>query len=150
MGHKGALKDICPTNDGRHFVTASYDKIVQLWDTEYGKIVHSFTNRKTPYVVKFHPDDDKQNVLMVGTANKKILQFDTNSGDVALQYDEHMGGVNTISFMDNNKRFVSSADDKKMYLWEFGIPVVIKHISEPDMHTIPAATMHPNQKYFAG
>jgi pre-mRNA-processing factor 17 len=52
--------------------------------------------------------------------------------------------------MDNNRRFVSTADDKKIYVWEFGIPVVIKHVSEPDMHSIPKATMHPNQKYWAG
>ena len=45
---------------------------------------------------------------------------------------------------------MSTADDKKIYVWEFGIPVVAKHISEPDMHAIPAATMHPNGKYFAG
>lgn len=25
-----------------------------------------------------------------------------------------------------------------------------KHISEPDMHAVPATTIHPNNKYFAG
>ena len=61
-----------------------------------------------------------------------------------------MGPVNSITFIDNNKRFISTSDDKKIYLWEFNIPVVVKHISEPDMHAIPAATVHPNMKYFAG
>lgn len=61
-----------------------------------------------------------------------------------------MGSINTITFIEGGRRFVSTADDKKIYLWEFGIPVVAKHISEPDMQAIPAATMHPNGKYFAG
>ena len=66
------------------------------------------------------------------------------------QYEEHLGSIDTITFIENGRRFVSTADDKKMYVWEFGIPVVAKHISEPDMHAVPAAAMHPNMKYFAG
>ena len=66
------------------------------------------------------------------------------------QYEEHLGSIDTITFIENGRRFVSTADDKKMYVWEFGIPVVAKHISEPDMHAVPAACMHPNMKYFAG
>jgi len=45
-----------------------------------------------------------------------------------MSYEEHIGGINSITFLDNNKRFVSTSDDKKIYLWEFGIPVVIKHV----------------------
>jgi len=150
MGHSLAVKDICFTADGRRFASTSFDKKVHLWDTETGKIIRSFTNRKTAYCVTFNPEEDKQHIMLAGCANKKIVQFDTNSGEITQQYEEHLGAVNTITFIDNNKRFVSTADDKKIYLWEFGIPVVIKHISEPDMHAIPAATMHPSQKYFAG
>ena len=61
-----------------------------------------------------------------------------------------MGSINTINFIENGKRFVSSADDKKIYLWEFGIPVVAKYISEPDMHSIPIAKVHPSGNSWAG
>jgi pre-mRNA-processing factor 17 len=61
-----------------------------------------------------------------------------------------MGPINTLTFLDYGKRFVSTSDDKKIYVWEFGIPVVAKHISEPDMNSIPAATMHPSGSHWAG
>ena len=61
-----------------------------------------------------------------------------------------MGSINTITFIENGKRFVSTSDDKKIYVWEYGIPVVAKHISSPDMTSIPAATMHPNGQQWAG
>jgi pre-mRNA-processing factor 17 len=45
---------------------------------------------------------------------------------------------------------VSSSDDKKLFIWEYGVPVVTRHISEPEMHTITATAMHPSGEYFAG
>jgi hypothetical protein len=34
--------------------------------------------------------------------------------------------------------------------WEFGLPVVIKHFSEPESHALTQTAMHPSGKYFAG
>jgi pre-mRNA-processing factor 17 len=53
--------------------------------------------------------------------------------------------VNTITFVDFSKKFVSTSDDKKIFVWEFGIPVVIKHISEPDMHAVSNTALSPNR-----
>ena len=150
MGHSKAVRDICFTNDGRKFLSASFDKSINLWDTETGKIIRNYQNKKNPQCVAFHPSDDKQNVFLAGCANKKIIQYDVNSKEPVQQYEEHLGSIDTITFIENGRRFVSTADDKKIYLWEFGIPVVAKHISEPDMHAVPAAALHPNGKYFAG
>ncbi|KAJ1991096.1 hypothetical protein H4R33_001499 [Dimargaris cristalligena] len=150
MGHNKAVRDICFSNDGRRFLTASYDKYLKLWDTETGQCLQSFTTGKMPYCVKFHPDDDKQNVFLAGCADKKIMQFDTNSGEVTQEYDQHLGAVNTITFVDDNRRFISTSDDKTMRAWEFGIPIVIKMIAEPSMHSIPAVTLSPNRKWLAG
>ena len=58
--------------------------------------------------------------------------------------------INTVTFIDHGKRFISTSDDKKIFLWEFGIPVVAKHVSETDLGAIPAAQMHPSGNYWAG
>jgi hypothetical protein len=49
------------------------------------------------YVAKFHSDDDKQNIIMAGCADKKIYQIDMDSGDVVQEYDQHLGAVNSVS-----------------------------------------------------
>merc|ERR1712166_801426 len=99
MGHTNAVRDVCFTNDGKHFLSCGYDRYIKKWDTETGQCI---------------------------------------------------GGVNTLTFVDNNRRFVSTSDDKKIYIWEWGIPVVMKHISEPDMFSMPYVTKSPDGKVFAG
>ena len=72
------------------------------------------------------------------------LQYDMNSGEITQEYDQHLGPVNTITFVDENRRFVTTSDDKTIRAWDFDIPVVIKYIAEPHMHSMPAVTLHPS------
>ncbi|CAA7020742.1 unnamed protein product [Microthlaspi erraticum] len=134
---------------GLQVLTAGYDKNIKYWDTETGQVISTFSTGKIPYVVKLNPDDDKQNILLAGMSDKKIVQWDINTGEITQEYDQHLGAVNTITFVDNNRRFVTSSDDKSLRVWEFGIPVVIKYISEPHMHSMPAVSVHPNGKWVA-
>ena len=147
MGHAAAVRDICFTNDGRRFITCSYDRFCKLWDTETGTCISAFTNKKIPFCVKFNPDPSQQHVFVAGCSNKHIVQYDTNTGKVEQVYDQHLAAVNTITFCEEARRFVTTADDKKMLIWEFGIPVPIKHIADPTLHSMPAVTKSPNDKW---
>ncbi|KAF5746610.1 pre-mRNA-processing factor 17-like isoform X1 [Tripterygium wilfordii] len=149
MGHSKGVRDISFCNDGTKFLTAGYDKNIKYWDTETGQVISTFSTGKIPYVVKLNPDEDKQNILLAGMSDKKIVQWDINSGQITQEYDQHLGAVNTITFVDNNRRFVTSSDDKSLRVWEYGIPVVIKYISEPHMHSMPAISLHPNTNWLA-
>ncbi len=71
-----------------------------------------------------------------------------NSGDITQEYDQHLGPVNTITFVDENRRFVTTSDDKTIRAWDFDIPVVIKYIAEPHMHSMPSVTLHPSSMLF--
>ncbi|KAI9349299.1 WD40-repeat-containing domain protein [Zopfochytrium polystomum] len=149
MGHTKAVKAIDFSNDGRRFLTASYDKWIKMWDTETGQCIRSFTTRRIPHCVKFHPSQDKQHIFLTGCADKKVYQFNTNTGSIVQEYDQHLGAVNTITFVDDNRRFVTTSDDKTIRAWEYDIPVVIKYIAEPSMHSMPAVTLDPSQKWLA-
>ncbi|KAL4157027.1 hypothetical protein PRNP1_006053 [Phytophthora ramorum] len=147
-GHTGAVRDINFSNDGRQFLSCSFDRFIQLWDTETGQAVNSFTTRRVPYCVKFYPLDNTN--FVVGDSNNMVVQFDTRSGEIVQEYNHHLQAVNSVTFVDDNKRFVSTSDDKKLLVWEWGIPVPIKYISEPSMHSMPAVTLHPSGGFFAG
>eukprot|EP00656_Telonema_subtile_P002299 TRINITY_DN1100_c0_g1_i3.p1 TRINITY_DN1100_c0_g1~~TRINITY_DN1100_c0_g1_i3.p1 ORF type:complete len:557 (+),score=152.96 TRINITY_DN1100_c0_g1_i3:155-1825(+) len=150
MGHTNAVRDICFTNDGRHFLSCGYDRMIKRWDTETGQCIGAYTNRKIPYCVKYNPSENHQHAFIAGCSDKKIIQFDVRSGKMSQRYDAHLGGVNSVTFVDNNRRFVSTSDDKKIYVWEWGLPVVMKHISEPHMHSMPYVCLSPDKKVFVG
>lgn len=149
IGHSKAVRDICFNNAGTQFLSAAYDRYLKLWDSETGQCISRFTNRKVPYCVKFNPDEDKQNLFVAGMSDKKIVQWDIRSGEIVQEYDRHLGAVNTITFVDENRRFVSTSDDKSLRVWEWDIPVDFKYIAEPSMHSMPAVTLSPNGKWLA-
>lgn len=150
IGHDQAVRDVNFTVDGSKFFSASYDKNIQYWDTETGQIISTFTNKKTPFCVAVHPDSSQQNIIVTGCSNKKAVQWDANSAKIVQEYDEHLGAVNTVTFCEEGKRLLTTSDDKKIFLWEYGIPVVVKHIAEPSMHSVPAVVVNPQQKYLIG
>ena len=83
MGHAAqGVRDINFSNDGRRFLSTSYDKVIKLWDTETGQVIRTFGEGKMFFVAKFHPDPAKQNVLMAGAQDKKVYQWDMDSGDL--------------------------------------------------------------------
>ncbi|KAG0724452.1 Pre-mRNA-processing factor 17 [Chionoecetes opilio] len=149
MGHKQAVRDACFDNTGKQFLSAGYDRYIKLWDTETGDCISRFTSRKIPYCVKFNPDDEKQNLFVAGTSDKKIVCWDIRTGEIVQEYDRHLGAVNTITFIDEYRRFVSTSDDKSLRVWEWDIPVDFKYIADPSMHSMPAVTLSPNKKWLA-
>ncbi|KAA8529573.1 hypothetical protein F0562_033628 [Nyssa sinensis] len=149
MGNSKAVRDISFCNDGSKFLTAGYDKNIKYWDTEIEQVISTFSTGKIPYIVRLNPDEDKQNILLAGMSDKKIVQWDMNTRQITQEYDQRLGAVNTITFVDNNRRFFTFNDDKSLRIWEFGILVVIKYISEPHMHSMSSISLHPNTNWLA-
>ena len=52
--------------------------------------------------------------FIAGMNDKKIVQYDTRSGELVQEYDHHLGPINTLVFVDENRRFMSTSDDKSL------------------------------------
>ena len=127
------------------------------------QVISTFGAGKMFYVAKLHPNEDKQNMLFGGCGDKKVYQFDVDTGDAiqvhsmgkwcfeacclllhddertmwehevlwnvliatTQEYDYHLSAVNTITFVDEGRRFVTTSDDKTIRVWELGIPVQV-------------------------
>ncbi|WFD25592.1 hypothetical protein MNAN1_000555 [Malassezia nana] len=149
LGHSNAVRDITFTNDGRQFLSAGYDGQVKLWDTETGACTMALGFEDVPVCVRFHPDQDKQHIFLTGTHGKRIVQYDMREKQITQEYNQHQGPVDTITFVDQNRRFVSTSDDKSLRAWDFDIPVPIKLVADPLMHSMPAVSLHPSLRWLA-
>ena len=67
-----------------------------------------------------------------------------------LEYDTHLGPVNTVTFFDGGRRFMSTSDDKRVIVWDYGTPVPIKEFQDPSLHAVSAATLHPGGGFVTG
>ncbi|KAH9843266.1 Pre-mRNA-processing factor 17 [Teratosphaeria destructans] len=154
-GHTKSVVDVDFTPDGTKFVSASYDRQMKVWDTETGTCVGRYSTGSTPHVVRWNPETFNGGEFLAGMHDNKIVQFDTRlptdgTGDKdgkkpVQEYDHHLGPVNTISFCDENRRFITTSDDKSLRAWEYGIPVPIKLISDPSMFAIVKSVAHPTK-----
>lgn len=147
VGHKQAVRDVEFSYDGSVFLSTAYDRYIKLWDTETGLVKERFTCRKVAYCVKFKPDS--QDLFLAGTSDKKIVCWDARTNQIVQEYDRHLGAVNTITFVDDDQKFVSTSDDKSLRVWEWDIPVDVKYIAEPSMHSMPSVALSPNRKWLA-
>jgi pre-mRNA-processing factor 17 len=149
MGHSRTVKDVCFNNDGTQFLSGSYDKTVKLWDTETGKCIQRFNAQSIVNCIKFNPKPELHHMFLAGLANKKILQFDARTAQVIQEYDHHLAGVNSITFVDEDHRFMTTSDDKSVRVWDWEINVPIKFLADPDQHSMPSVKLHPAGKYVA-
>lgn len=63
-----------------------------------------------------------------------------------MQYEYHQGSVNTVTFFENNKHFMSTGDDRKVVIWDYRIPAPLKLITDPALNVLPNVTLHPDDK----
>ncbi|KAK4447824.1 WD40-repeat-containing domain protein [Podospora aff. communis PSN243] len=147
-GHNKAITDLSFNNDGKKFLSGGFDRWIRLWDTETGQCVNRFNSGKTPHVIKFNPSSEQGHEFLAGLSDNRILQYDSRAGnEVVQEYDHHLGAINTIEFVDESRRFMTTSDDRSLRVWEYGIPVEIKTISEPDMFALTKSAQHPSGKY---
>ena len=148
LGHGLGVKDIDVAPGGAAFLSSGFDRRVRLWDVESGANAFTLDDRKMAFCVRFHPEDPS--AFLAACADSRVRQYDLRSGACVQEYAYHLSAVNSVCFVDGGRSFVSTSDDKKVLVWEYGVPVPIKYIAEPHMQSMPSTCLHPSGKYWVG
>lgn len=161
--HELGVRDMNFTDDGRNFVTASFDKYVKYFDTETGQLVARYTTKKIPLCATLHHAKDGY-VALVGQSDSNIVQWDLRQPDKDraeeeegeepepdITYAGHLGPVNSVCPVKGGDRhfFVSSSDDRKLGIWEFELNVMASEIIEDSMMSMPTMACHPKGRFLA-
>uniref|UniRef100_A0A0A9VVB6 Pre-mRNA-processing factor 17 n=1 Tax=Lygus hesperus TaxID=30085 RepID=A0A0A9VVB6_LYGHE len=145
-GHNQGIRDMQVTDDGKHFMTVSYDKYVKIWDTETGQVLTRIMEKMPGICCAFHPKRWEE--VLIGY-NNRLVQWDTRTKEIVQEYTDPMGPVNTLTFI-NEDTFIATSDDKHIRVYDYGIPVVIKDIHDTELHSITSVAIHPSHKYLVG
>lgn len=147
-GHSLGVRDLCFTNDGSRFMSASYDGYVKLWDTETGVCTGRFNSGKRPNMVRIYPENESE--FLVSQDSNDIIQWDMRANKISVTYAGHLRPVKTVTFIEGNKQFVSTSTDKRMFVWDYGLPVVNKYMLDAAMQSVKFAAVSPDGSKYIG
>lgn len=147
-GHHMAVKDVTFNSNGTQFLSCSYDRQIILWNTARGTIEKRVRTKSVPNAIKFNPL--KENEIIVALSNHNIEHYDFGAPEYTLPiqvYDHHIGAINALIVVDQGRKFISTADDRSVRLWEWKVNIPIKVMADPSQYAMPTAALHPNGKF---
>ncbi len=111
--------DVLP--NGSHFVSASDDTIIRLWDIESGEVLREFLGHEAPVNgISVSPDG----ALLVSAAGSfggddpTIRLWDVESGEQLQTFEGHTWLTNYAEISPNNDFVISTSWDKTVRMWD--------------------------------
>ncbi len=117
-GHADCAYAIAFSPNAKLLATASYDKLIKLWDVATGKEVRTLKDHiDAVYALAFTPDGKR---LISGSADRSVKVWDVASGEKLYTLSESTDAINAIA-LDPAGRFAAAAGlDKSIRVWALG------------------------------
>jgi WD40 repeat protein len=117
-GHSDCIYAVAFAPDNRTLATASYDKLIKLWDVQSGKEVRTLRDHiDAIYALEFTPDGKR---LISGSADRSVKVWDPATGARLYTLSESGDAVNTIAVDPRGERVAAGGLDKTIHIWKLG------------------------------
>lgn len=117
-GHSDSIYSLAISPDGKTIATASYDKLIKIWDAETGKEIRTLKDHiDAIYSIAFTPDGKR---LVSGAADRSIKVWNPETGERLFTMSEPTDGVNSVAVSPDGKRIAAAGQDKTIRLWKLG------------------------------
>jgi len=114
-GHSDCIYGLAISPDNKTIATASYDKLIKLWDAETGKEIRTLKDHiDAIYALAYTPDGKR---LVSGAADRSIKVWNPETGQRLFTMSEPTDGVNTLAISPDGKRIAASGQDKTIRVW---------------------------------
>ncbi|EIN05905.1 WD40 repeat-like protein [Punctularia strigosozonata HHB-11173 SS5] len=120
QGHRGVVRSVKFSHDGKWIVSGSHDCTIRMWDAESGQAVGKpfEGHTDTIYSVAFSSDGRR---IISASADNTIRMWDTAEGKaIGEPFRGHTVEVNSVAFSPqaDDPRAVSGANDSTIRLWD--------------------------------
>ena len=114
-GHSDCIYAVAFSPDSATLATASYDKLIKLWDAQTGKEIRTLKDHiDAVYALAFTPDGRR---LVTGAADRSVKIWDTATGERRYTLSEATDGINTVAISPDGRRVAAAGADKSIRIW---------------------------------
>jgi WD40 repeat protein len=117
-GHADCIYAAAFSPDGKTVATASYDKLIKVWDAATGKEVRTLKDHiDAVYALAFTPDGKR---LLSASADRGVKVWNPATGDRLYSMTEATDGLNTLAVSPDGKLVAAGGLDKNIRIWTLG------------------------------
>jgi WD40 repeat protein len=117
-GHSDCIYAVAFSPDGATLATASYDKMIKLWDVATAKELRTLRDHiDAIYALAFTPDGKR---LVSGAADRSVKIWDVATGARLYTLSDATDGINAIAISPDGTRVAAGGLDKTIRIWRLG------------------------------
>lgn len=125
--HQNSINALKLLVDRRHFVSASADNTIRLWDLGTGEELRTFSGHDTFVNTLTISPDEK--TIYSGSANGSIFGWNLETGEKVMEFAGHDGPVNTLDRTPDGQLLVSGASDGTIKIWKTDTQALVKTLT---------------------
>jgi WD40 repeat protein len=115
-GHKGVVRSVAVTADGRRAVSGSYDDTVRLWDLEHRTCLASLKGHVLDVNCVAVTADGR--LAISGSDDGTVRVWDLERHACLASFEGHQGRVWGVAVTADGRRAISGSDDATVRLWD--------------------------------
>jgi hypothetical protein len=158
-GHADCIYALAISPDGKTLATASYDKLIKVWDVAAGTEIRTLKDHiDAVYALAFAPDGK---LLVSASADRSVKVWNPATGERLYSMGEATDGLNSVAFSSKGNLVAAGGADKNVRLWRLGAKsaelaasqiahedAILKVAFSPDGATLASAAADRTLKIF--
>lgn len=134
--------------NGRRAVTGGWDKELQVWDVESGRLLATLSGHSRGVKAVAFSSDDKC-ILSVGE-DRKICLWDADQYELLREWKGHKHWIWGVQFLPDGRRALTAGWDRTARLWNLEEGVEIQRFTpEPESEELCCVTLSPEGRVAA-
>ncbi len=146
LGHRGGVKAVRFSPDGKYLASASYDNTIKLWDFHTGREVRTFVGHKQAVTsIAFFPDGS---YLVSGSTDKMVRVWDVQTGRTIRTWSPYEEEVTCVAVSPDARFIAAGTKDNFVYVWTLDSRSELQRL-RGHQSDITAIDFSPDGKYLS-